>query len=50
MNGVVERSDVDHTMVCFNGKFLVKISTSLFQPNDIGEVEALMGLAARKAA
>ncbi len=50
MKGVVERSDVDHTLVCFNGKLVVKISTSLFSLDSVGEPSALMGLAARKAA
>ena len=50
MKGVVERSDVDHTLVCFNGKLLVKISTSLFAPDELGGLSAYMGLAARKAA
>ncbi|MES2904530.1 MAG: hypothetical protein V4696_10130 [Pseudomonadota bacterium] len=49
--GVIERSDLVHTLVCFNGdNFPVKIPTSLFHLNDIGEVEALMGDAARKRA
>lgn len=50
-SGAVVRSDKMHTLVLFVGdNFPVKIRTSLFSRNDIGEVEALMGEAARKAA
>jgi hypothetical protein len=50
MRGVVERSDTVHTLVSFGGNYSVKISTGLFEKNELGELLALMGEAARKAA
>ncbi len=50
MKGKVERSDTVHTLVSFSDTFSVKISTCLFERNDLGELLALMGDAARKKA
>ncbi len=50
LRGKVERSDTAYTLVSFEGSFPVKISTGLFERNELGELLALMGSAARKAA
>ncbi len=50
LRGKVERSDTAHTLVSFSDTFSVKINTSLFERNELGELLALMGDAARKAA
>jgi hypothetical protein len=50
MIGKVEKSDTTHTLVCFGGKFSVKVLTSILQLDDIGDTQPLTGTAARKAA
>ncbi len=50
LKGKVERSDTAHTLVSFSDTFSVKINTCLFERNELGELLALMGEAARKKA
>ena len=46
MKGRVERSDEGSTLVCFDNRLTVKISTSLLSIDDIQHVAPRMGLAA----
>lgn len=50
MRGKVERSDIGTTLVLFDSRLTVKISTSLLEPGDIGMVSPYEATAARKAA
>lgn len=50
MIGFVQRSDRGSTLVCFNDKYSVKISTSLLLPNELGVLSPCEGDAAREAA
>jgi transcription antitermination factor NusG len=46
MKGRVERSDCGDTLVCFDSRLTVKISTSLLAPDEVGMVSPCFGLAA----
>jgi transcription antitermination factor NusG len=46
MKGRVERSDETTTLVCFDSRLVVKISTSLLLPDEIGMERPCLGLAA----
>jgi transcription antitermination factor NusG len=46
MKGRVERSDKNATLVCFDSRLVVKISTSLLLPDEIGMERPCLGLAA----
>jgi transcription antitermination factor NusG len=50
MIGNVQRSDNAHTLVCFSDKYMVKISTSLLLPNEVGRLLPCEGDAVRRAA
>jgi transcription antitermination factor NusG len=46
MKGRVERSNEGNTLVCFDGRLTVKISTSLLLPDEVGMERPCLGLAA----
>lgn len=46
MKGRVERSDNNTTVVCFDSRMTVKISTSLLRPDEVGIERPCLGLAA----
>lgn len=46
MNGRVERSDDGATLVCFDNRLTVKISTSFLERHELGMVSPCIGLAA----
>lgn len=46
MKGRVERSDFGSTLVCFDNRMIVKISTSLLLPDELGVMPSYLGLAA----
>lgn len=46
MKGRVERSDSGDTLVCFDNRMTVKISTSLLLPDEVGNERPRLGMAA----
>jgi hypothetical protein len=50
MMGRVERSDETSTLVCFDDRLVVKISTSLLDENKLQVERSVIGTAAKKAA